>query len=584
MSVSTLVTQVQYTATGSSPLAVPFPFTTASDLVVTSAEGVSLAFTVGGTPSAATGTVTLVAPVASQLLTIKRVMPLTQPARFGLQGIFSPKAHEAGFDRVTMQIQDEVAARQAAIAAVIASGATPENVGLSPVIATYGTAVRTVSDRFSDFANPMDFGAAGDGSTDDTDAVQACVDYCLSGGNYVAPKGMLVTHKHRLGSSVNIDRQINTPSAGPGSNDICRFRILGTGDQAGFHVTSSINMFSSTIAPIGTQPQAGGIVFQNLSLTADSYSRTAFVLAERFIRVAFVGCTFNLIGCYAHSTCFAQDMLWYHCTISACSPVFAASQGSYACRFIGCNAFELPGLFYSGTNAPGGNGTHGFAMIGNLVEGMTGYIATLSGTYGCTILGNHFESIQAANAFNLYGLNRNANISFVGNFIMLYAGPFIYCGPTDSIYSTGNYLTVNEDTLAGDQYLYGNADAVTDLVSVGDHCSAGYSAAISDATIISTLNGVTRSGTGRAMATGQFGFGIEAQAATRATFLGEDTSATKYAGTFLDANGNPIATFRNDKIVSMPGLPSYASNALALAGGLVAGDLYKTTGVVMVVT
>ena len=437
----------------------------------------------------------------------------------------------------------------------------------STVLGTDRLVARTMASRVADFADPMDFGAVGDGATQDQEAVQACVDYCLS---FSPPKAMVITHKHYLGASVIINRAVNS------IEDIRKFRVIGYGDYAGFHTTANINLFSSDIEPIGAQAMSQGVVFQNIAFTTDSISRTVYVLAERFIRVAFVGCTFNLVGCYAYPTCFAQDMRWDGCTISAGRTVFAASQGSYACTFINCNAFgdARPGLFYSGG---AGHGTQGFRFIGNLVEGLGGYVAGLAGCYGCLIAGNHFESMQTANAFHLYGAAVNSNISFVGNFIVLYAGPFVYCGPTASLYSAGNYLTITGDTLVGNRYLYGSADFVTDLVSIGDHVSAGYSAAVSDATLPTTLNGVTRSGAGRATATGQFGFGIAAQAATTATFLGEDTSATKYAGTFLDSGGNPIALFRNDKHVLMPGLPTSAED-------LASGELWNDSGTLKVVT
>lgn len=551
------------------------------------------------------GTVTFVAsPAAGVAVSIRRVLPLEQRVDLRPLEPFRAASIEQGMDELAMQIQQidarltdemlsraadvqasvaaEAAARAAADQAIIDSGLEPLSVGLAPALATGGTEVKVISDWLAQFqaagetgsTNPMAFGGVGDGATDDAAAVQACVEHCLS---FTPPKAMIVTHKHYIASSVNIDRAVNTIA------DITKFRVIGYGDHAGFHTTVDINFFSSTIAPAGAQAMSQGVVFDRIAFTTDSISRTVYVLAERFIRVAFVGCTFNLVGCYAYATCFAQDMLWDRCTISAGSTVFAASQGSYACTFINCNAFgdARPGLFYSGG---AGHGTQGFRFIANLVEGLGGYVASLSGCYGCLIEGNHFESMQTANAFHLYGAARNANISFVGNFVVLYAGPFVYCGPTDSIFSAGNYLTITGDTLAGNRYMYGSADFVTDLVHVGDHCTAGMGAAISDATLPSMLNGVTRSGTGRATGTGQFGFGIVAQAASRATFAGEDASATKYAATYLDSGGNVIATFRNDKRIAFPGLPNYATNAAALAGGLVAGELYRNAGVVQVVT
>ena len=69
---------------------------------------------------------------------------------------------------------------------------------------------------------------------------------------------------------------------------------------------------------------------------------------------------------------------------------------------------------------------------------------------------------------------------------------------------------------------------------------------------------------------------ITAIAKAKLHVVGVDATSSNYAFKATDSAGNPLFYVRNDGVVGMPTLPTYADNALALVGGLVAGDIYKT--------
>jgi hypothetical protein len=130
-------------------------------------------------------------------------------------------------DSVRADLTAETAARIAADAAIIASGAAPANVGIAPVIATGATAARTVAVRAGDTVNAKDFEAVADvgytypntwtKNTNDTAALQAAINACQSrgGGTVFCPSGRYCIESVVLKTGVMLRGELSpTPGAG----------------------------------------------------------------------------------------------------------------------------------------------------------------------------------------------------------------------------------------------------------------------------------------------------------------------------------------------------------------------------------
>jgi len=129
--------------------------------------------------------------------------------------------------------------------------------------------------------NAKDFGAVGDGTTDDSAAIQAALDYCLANGNDLVISGLC-----RLVTPLKITRDQTAPFA--------KYFTIRSDNGGGFYVNTTLAMFSSNAA-FTVDPVAFLINFQNL-LFKGSTGVGQYVLDDgRYARCTFNMCSFQTI-------------------------------------------------------------------------------------------------------------------------------------------------------------------------------------------------------------------------------------------------------------------------------------------------
>jgi Pectate lyase superfamily protein len=149
-------------------------------------------------------------PAAGTKVRIERTVPLNQETVW-TQYSMKPQTIEKALDRLVCQTQqlERDKATHADVDAKIAAAALGQiDPGAALVTPLGAHTARTLAARFADTANVKDYGAKGDGSTDDTEAIRAAV---AAGADVVFPPGT-----YKLTGSITL----------PGGRDI---RIRGSG-------------------------------------------------------------------------------------------------------------------------------------------------------------------------------------------------------------------------------------------------------------------------------------------------------------------------------------------------------------------
>lgn len=279
------------------------------------------------------------------------------------------------------------------------------------------------------------YGAVGDGRTDDSEAVQKAISWCVENHKNLEVDGM-----HMIRTPLVIDRLVD-------SSKYYEYFILSSNSGGGFVTDKAIPIFTSSI-PFDGKPVSQLVNFRDLTFRSTNPDLASFVLdSSKFLRIQFVNCSFNKIK-LLHATKYVQTIYLTNCNIrNFKGDFFRCMSNVYDFKMIGCIAEHGDGNCLYFTNPTG------CSVQSSLIEGMEGSAIVFRASRGINISGNYFEGNKKGDIrCDLKSVCRGvaiignlfANINKTGD---LYS---IYWGPAVGAVSYGNDAMTNLHYLADD--------------------------------------------------------------------------------------------------------------------------------------
>lgn len=320
--------------------------------------------------------------------------------------------------------------------------------GASPSI------LRDLHDKLSETVSVKDFGAVCDGVTDDSTAVQAAVDFCVS---FNPPATLTVPGLTYLASPVRIERIVD------GTETQTFFTIKGDGISAGFMCDGTV-MFTAYPGSVLWVPESHKVRFCDLAFRQSHWAYDGYIMeGRRFMAVDFTNCSFHKIR-VASSAVYLQSWYFSHCSAYNYHGILLESTGgAYDVRWNMCkiqaatdNGDGVKGTFLSLTN---GFAVHdaspvsGCSVTNCHIQAMSGDGIISDRIEGLTISSSYFEGnggidINFATARNIANFSANKSVVLSGNYFsstaLNLANPAYACvewGRTGYGASTGNTHT-----------------------------------------------------------------------------------------------------------------------------------------------
>lgn len=242
------------------------------------------------------------------------------------------------------------------------------------------------------------FGAVGDGRTDDSEALQRAINWCV-----INHKDLEIDGNHLITEPIVIDRKVD-------SREYDHYFAIFSNSGGGFTTKTPIPIFTSTI-PSDCCPVSQLINFRDLNFRSLNPDDASYVLdGSKFLRIQFMNCTFSGIK-LLYATKYIQTIYLSNCNIRYWKGDFLKSIGTcYDIRMLGCIAEHGIGTCLYLTQPSG------CSIQSSLIEGVEGSAIAINGARGVNISGNYFEGNKEADINMTVGKLPCGGLAIVGNF------------------------------------------------------------------------------------------------------------------------------------------------------------------------
>ena len=468
------------------------------------------------------------------------------------------------------------------------------------VTATGSTTARTLANRFADVVNVKDFGAIGDGVTDDTAAIQGAINSSYSvyfpQGNYKIASSLNVrnfTNLYADPSAPNGDTTVNVGdvkliftgsgtgciNGGIGSTQIKYFSVYGMTLIA----SGTYNWIFNLVSPLACKFVS--IICYNYSLTGGTLYGS-YVAGEPSWVNTFTNCDFNV---ETASTSYNIDYSISDSFVTGCyfsGGKGVIDRGTGSTLYSNCH-FDLSNSTGSGLTLQ----VHPtlVAFVINKYQSVVGCYFDVNAGYGI-ILDCSNTTNTTNNNVTITGCTfRNNNLLVGSADIWLKTGSYIVYGGVISSCAMSGVLfnSFKIDSNWKRATIIGNTSVIQTLdLTNADNTIISKDAILTNGPVVSYSSETFQ---GQTNVAGVFGTGVP-------VMLGSVTGNSPFIGSSNDSSNNPYPLyFRTNNtnrmqitstggflLPSLQASTSYANDTAAAAGGVAIGQLYRNGSVVQI--